>query len=129
MMMRCWFDSPADPQPVVWVGMQQHLILVPTELERGRIEPVVTAAHGVPVRFDLCGFGAVVAAARTAGLIAERRPERVLLLGIAGCYADRLAIGRSGPVGVGRRPLAGHFRAAAAGSRRSHASSHTGSPG
>ena len=45
-------------------------------------------------------------------------------------WNDRLAIGRSGPVGAGRRPLAGHFRAAAAtGSRRSHASSHTGSPG
>lgn len=48
-------------------------------------------------------------------------------------WNERLAIGRSGPMvatGAGRRPLPGHFRAAAAsGSRRSHASSHTGSPG
>lgn len=52
---------------------------------------------------------------------------------VAEAWNDRLAIGRSGPAvatGAGRRPLAGHFRAAAAsGSRRSHASSHTGSPG
>ena len=95
MMMRCWFDSPADPHPVVWVGMQQHLILVPTELERGRIEPVVTAAHGVPVRFDLCGFGAVVAAARTARLIAEHRPQAVVLVGIGGRLSDRLRIGEA----------------------------------
>ncbi|NBQ16612.1 MAG: hypothetical protein EBU31_18840 [Proteobacteria bacterium] len=53
---------------------------------------------------------------------------------VAEAWNDRLAIGRSGPVvatgGASRRPLAGHFRAAAgSGSRRSHASSHTGSPG
>lgn len=52
---------------------------------------------------------------------------------VAEAWADRLAVGRSGlvaaPVANGR-PLAGHFRtAAASGSRRSHASSHTGSPG
>jgi len=49
---------------------------------------------------------------------------------VADTWSDRLALVRSGPVGAGRRPLAGHFRAAAAtGSRRSHASSHTGSAG
>ena len=52
---------------------------------------------------------------------------------VAEAWADRLAIGRCGPIqapGAGRRPLAGHYRAgAASGSRRSHASSHTGSPG
>lgn len=49
---------------------------------------------------------------------------------VAETWSDRLAIGRSGPLAAPRRPLAGHFRAPApAGSRRSHASSHTGSPG
>lgn len=50
---------------------------------------------------------------------------------VAETWSDRLAIGRSGPVAAARGPRAGHFRAAAApaGSRRSHASSHTGSPG
>jgi futalosine hydrolase len=75
--------------------MQQHLILVPTELERGRIEPVVKAAYGAPLRIELCGFGAVVAAARTASLIAEQRPQAVVLVGIAGRLSDRLRIGEA----------------------------------
>lgn len=83
------------PPPVVWVGMQQHLILVPTELERGRIEPVIAAAYGSPLRIELCGFGAVVAAARTASLVAEHRPQSVVLVGIAGRLSDRLRIGEA----------------------------------
>jgi futalosine hydrolase len=95
MMDGFWFDSTADSTPFVRVGMQQHLILVPTELERGRIEPVVTAAHGAPHRIELCGFGAVVAAARTASLIAEHRPQAVVLVGLAGRLSDRLRIGEA----------------------------------
>ncbi len=75
--------------------MQQPLVLVPTELERGFIAPVMAAACGPAVHVELCGFGAVVAAARAASLIVERRPDRVLLVGIAGRYGDRLAIGRA----------------------------------
>ena len=76
-------------------GMQQPLVLVPTELERGVIAPVLTAACGAPMRIELAGFGPVVAAARTAGLLAASRPERVLLVGIAGRYDESLAIGRA----------------------------------
>jgi len=68
---------------------------VPTELERGVIAPVLTAACGAAIRIELAGFGPVVAAARTAGLLAASRPERVLLVGIAGRYGDRLEIGRA----------------------------------
>ena len=75
--------------------MQQHLILVPTELERGIIEPMVAAGCGSSVSVELCGFGPVVAAARTARLIAEHRPAAVLLVGIAGRFAGRLAIGQA----------------------------------
>ncbi len=75
--------------------MQQSLLLVPTELERGLIAPVVAAACGSSIRVELCGFGPVVAAARAAQLIAEHRPERVLLVGIAGRFAGRLAIGQA----------------------------------
>ena len=78
---------------IVGVGMRQHLILVPTGLERGLVEPVVAGARGGAIRVELCGFGPVVAAARTARLIAEHRPARVLLVGIAGRLTDRLAIG------------------------------------
>jgi futalosine hydrolase len=75
--------------------MQQPLLLVPTELERGFIAPVMVAACSTAIPVELCGFGSVVAAARAAQLIAEHRPERVLLVGIAGRYAGRLAIGQA----------------------------------
>jgi len=73
--------------------MPQPLILVPTEQERRLIEPVLEAVWGGRARVELCGFGPVVAAARTAGLIAEHRPPRTLLVGIAGRLSDQLAIG------------------------------------
>ncbi len=73
----------------------KHLVLVPTELERGLIEPAVAAACGAAIRIELCGFGAVVAAARTAALIADHRPERVVLVGIAGGLRERLRVGEA----------------------------------
>lgn len=73
--------------------MWQQLVLVPTELERRIIEPVVRGGDSGSFRLELCGFGPVVAAARTARLIAEHRPARVLLVGIAGRFTDRLALG------------------------------------
>jgi futalosine hydrolase len=75
--------------------MRQYLLLVPTELERGLIAPVVAAACGSSIRSELCGFGPVVAAARAAQLIAEHRPDCVLLVGIAGRFSHRLAIGEA----------------------------------
>jgi futalosine hydrolase len=75
--------------------MRQHLVLVPTESERRIIEPVVRAGGSGSFCLQLCGFGPVVAAARTAHLIAEHRPERVLLVGIAGRFTDTLAIGEA----------------------------------
>jgi futalosine hydrolase len=42
---------------------------------------------------ELCGFGPVAAAARTAALIAAHAPARVLLVGIAGRLDARLDIG------------------------------------
>lgn len=42
-------------------------------------------------RVALTGVGAVVAAAATARLVAEQRPERVLLVGTCGAYDERLA--------------------------------------
>ena len=76
-------------------SMRQPLVLVPTELERRIIEPVVRAGVGGVFRLELCGFGPVVAAARTARLIAEHRPDHVLLVGIAGRFTDRLALGQA----------------------------------
>lgn len=73
--------------------MLQPLILVPTDRERALIQPAIEAAGRGRARVELCGFGPVVAAARTAQLIAEHRPPRVLLVGIAGRLSERLAIG------------------------------------
>jgi futalosine hydrolase len=63
------------------------LILVPTVLERERLVPrLAQESADSDYAFQLCGFGAIAAAARAAALIARYRPSRVLLIGIAGSY-------------------------------------------
>jgi len=78
------------------------LILIPTELERRFLQ---RWAHGFdrrgdcadvsknPVAVELCGFGLVAAAARTMQLIAERRPQRVVLIGVGGTLDQSLRVG------------------------------------
>lgn len=61
------------------------LLLVPTELELRRIADLGGIPTGLAL-VELCGFGPVAAAARTAALLAALRPARVVLLGIAGTY-------------------------------------------
>jgi len=73
--------------------MPRHLILVPTEMEQRGLEPMLAAATARGCRVELCGFGVVAAAARAAQLLAEHKPERVLLVGIAGRLDDQLAVG------------------------------------
>ena len=75
--------------------MLRHLILIPTDMERRGLEPMLAAATAQGCRVELCGFGPVAAAARTAQLIAEHKPERVLLVGIAGSLDDQLAVGNA----------------------------------
>lgn len=69
--------------------MASTLVLVPTDQERRLLAP------GLPgeVRLELCGFGPVAAAARTAALLAARSPRSVLLLGIAGRLDPSLRLG------------------------------------
>jgi futalosine hydrolase len=69
------------------------LLLVPTQLERQGVEPIVARALDRDDRMELCGFGPVAAAARTATLLERHRPDRVVLVGIAGSLDARLAIG------------------------------------
>ena len=77
--------------------MPRHLILIPTEAERRFLAPrLMSRLAALPpadTAVELCGFGIAAAAARTAQLIAALRPERVILVGIAGRLADRLALG------------------------------------
>lgn len=61
------------------------LVLIPTELERSVLSELGGLAP-LRARIELCGLGAVAAAARAAQSIARERPSRVLLLGIAGSY-------------------------------------------
>jgi len=69
------------------------LLLVPTELELAELER--QGGFGArAARVELCGFGPVAAAARTAELLVRHAPARVLLVGIAGSFEPaRLALG------------------------------------
>lgn len=78
------------------------LLCVPTEFERSileRVAPDLFAARGGP-GVELVGFGPVAAAARTAALIAHRRPARVILLGIAGSLEGGPAVGEATEFGA-----------------------------
>jgi futalosine hydrolase len=73
--------------------MPTTLVLVPTDLERRLLAPMLAGGLGAGERVEICGFGAVAAAARTAALVAAARPDRVLLVGIAGRLDAGLSIG------------------------------------
>ena len=77
--------------------MPRHLILIPTEAERRFLAPrLMSRLAALPpadTAVELCGFGIAAAAARTAQLIAALRPERVILVGIAGRLDERLTVG------------------------------------
>lgn len=70
--------------------MPRHLILVPTDLERRVVAPLLGDDRATVA---LCGFGLAAAAARTAQLVGALAPEAVVLVGIAGRLDDRLPIG------------------------------------
>lgn len=70
------------------------LILVPTWLELRVLRPAVSALlPDDSVRFELCGFGPIAAAAQSAHLLARHQPDQVLLAGIAGSLCEELAPG------------------------------------
>ena len=64
------------------------LLLFPTEGERRSFESHGALPSDLAVS-ELCGFGPVAAAARTAELVGSRKPARVLLVGVAGAYDTR----------------------------------------
>ncbi len=66
------------------------LILIPTELERKSLAPMLKR-EGWSI--ELCGFGLIAAGVRTAQLIERIRPQRVLLVGIAGSFRSRCEVG------------------------------------
>lgn len=72
--------------------MLNHLILVPTALERSSID---TARLRLDTNSTLmlCGLGPIVAAARATQLILQHQPQAVVLVGIAGAIGDALEVG------------------------------------
>jgi futalosine hydrolase len=70
------------------------LVLIPTRLELQRVESELRpAAERWGWSVELCGFGLVASASRSAELIERYKPKQVLLLGIAGAYDDAIPIG------------------------------------
>ncbi len=87
------------PKILPWFAMP-NLILIPTAFERDRLLPalqceVTSSIDAIDWRIELCGFGLVAAAARTAEWIAKVRPQHVVLMGIAGSYGDTVAVGEA----------------------------------
>jgi futalosine hydrolase len=69
------------------------LLLIPTAVEQRRLEDFGGFGVGLAIQ-ALCGFGPIAAAARTAELLAQVKPARAVLVGIAGTFDhERLAIG------------------------------------
>ncbi|MFT7630577.1 MAG: futalosine hydrolase [Mariniblastus sp.] len=66
------------------------LVLVPTEFELKFISSDLEIPNS---QVAVCGFGPVVAAARTMQLVGMHCPDRILLLGIAGSYDPAVGVG------------------------------------
>jgi len=73
--------------------MSHRLILLPTDGERARVVSRIRGHLAAGDRVELCGFGPIAAAARTATLVAAFRPAEVVLAGIAGGLDERAAVG------------------------------------
>lgn len=73
--------------------MPTTLVLVPTDVERRLLAPALASGLRPRDQLELCGFGPVAAAARTAALVAAHGPDRVLLVGIAGRIDEACTIG------------------------------------
>ncbi|MBM82492.1 MAG: hypothetical protein CMJ78_18155 [Planctomycetaceae bacterium] len=76
--------------------MTNTLVLAPTSFELDRVQARIAdrleRANGA---IELCGFGVIASASRSAFLIEKYQPNRVLLVGIAGGLTDAHASRRS----------------------------------
>ena len=72
------------------------MLLIPTAKEREGLLSVAELRRTISelaVEVQLCGFGPIAAAAKSASLLAQSQFKRVILAGIAGSYCDTLPIG------------------------------------
>ena len=74
--------------------MTRVLVLVPTEFELRKLQPLiaeaVAEADGI---IATCGFGPIVSGIKTTQLLAQYTPTKVVLAGIAGAIGPRFSIG------------------------------------
>ncbi len=63
-----------------------NLILVPTLREMDSLRRLRESEAAADCAFQIGGFGPIAAAARASALIARYKPERVMLIGIAGSF-------------------------------------------
>ncbi len=82
-------------------AMTSWLILVPTAIELQHLPihflKLIESKGGA---IELCGFGPIVAAARTAALIAQHSPQQVVLCGVAGAIGNTLRIAEASCFGA-----------------------------
>jgi futalosine hydrolase len=72
--------------------MTKALLLIPTDVEKAWAgERLSWLAHNNHI--EVCGLGPILAAARTAQLVAHYRPARVWLVGIGGAIDAQLPLG------------------------------------
>lgn len=72
------------------------LILIPTELERAMLEPMISSdATEQGWTIETCGFGPIASAAISAALIQRCSPQHVLLIGIAGAFDEQAEVGKA----------------------------------
>jgi futalosine hydrolase len=74
--------------------MSRVLVLVPTEFELRKLQPLiaeaVATANGT---IATCGFGPIVSGIKTTQLLTRHNPTNVVLAGIAGAIGPRFSIG------------------------------------
>lgn len=74
--------------------MTRVLVLVPTEFELRKLQPLIAEAESsANCIIATCGFGPIVSGIKTTQLLTRHNPTKVILAGIAGAIGPRFSIG------------------------------------
>jgi futalosine hydrolase len=74
--------------------MTRVLVLVPTEFELRKLQPLIAEAESsANCIIATCGFGPIISGIKTTQLLTRHNPTKVLLAGIAGAIGPRFSIG------------------------------------
>lgn len=84
---------PAHARRLQDKSMSRLLLLIPTDLERKLMpDSLWNRLQLIDGVVETCGFGPITAGIRTTQLLARHNPHKVMLVGIAGSYRDRLPV-------------------------------------